>query len=109
MDFPHGNCKILIDQSLAEENIDFDKGKLISKNSKMPIYGLLKAQIVPSYTQCAPGFSNLNQKVHGLFHFYNADMHKRVKNQLKNPSVIGLPKFAIVNWLKNTINIQILV
>ena len=49
MDFPHGNCKILIDQSLAEENIDFDKGKLISKNSKMPIYGLLKAQIVPGY------------------------------------------------------------
>ena len=59
--------------------------------------------------QSAPGFFNPNQKVHGLFHFYNADMHKTVKNQLKKPSVIGLPKFTIVNWLKNTINMQILV
>ena len=59
--------------------------------------------------QCAPGFSNPNQKVHGLFQFYNADMHKTVKNQLKKPSIIGLPKFTIVNWLKNTINMQILV
>ena len=51
MDFPHGNCQILIDKSLAEENIDFDfdKGKLISKKSNLPIYGLLKAQIIPSY------------------------------------------------------------
>ena len=47
--FPHGDCKILIDQSLAEENIGFQGGKLISKNSNLPIYGLIKAQIVPSY------------------------------------------------------------
>ena len=60
-------------------------------------------------SQGAPGFFNPNQKVHGLFHFYNADMHKTVQNQLKKPSVIGLPKFTIVNWLKNTINMQILV
>ena len=60
-------------------------------------------------SQCAPGFFNPNQKVHGLFDFYNAVMHKTVQNQLKKPSVIGLPKFTIVNWLKNTINMQILV
>ena len=66
-------------------------------------------EILHIYPQCAPGFFNPNQKVHGLFHFYNADMHKTVKNQLKKPSVIGLPKFTIVNWLKNTINMQILV
>ena len=47
--FPHGQCKILIDQSLADEKIDFQDGKLISNKSKKPIYGLLKAQIVPGY------------------------------------------------------------
>ena len=60
-------------------------------------------------SQCAPGFFNPNKKVHGLFHFYNAIVYKIVQNQLKKPSVIGLPKFTIVNWLKNTINMQILV
>ena len=45
---------------------------------------------------------------HGLFHFYDTDMHEKVENQLKKPSVIGLPKFTIVNWLKNTIKMQIL-
>ena len=59
--------------------------------------------------QCAPGFFNPNQKVHGLFHFYNAVVYKTVENQLKKPSVIGLPKFTIVIWLKNAINMQILV
>ena len=59
-----------------------------------------------NFTQCAPGFFNPNQKFHGLFHFYNADMHKNVKDQLKKPSIIGLPKFTIVNWLKNTIKMQ---
>ena len=65
----------------------------------------------PKYlpAQCAPGFFNPNKKVHGLFHFYNAILYKIVQNQLKKPSVIGLPKFTIVNWLKNTINMQILV
>ena len=47
--FPHGQCKILIGQSLADEKIDFQDGKLISNKSKKPIYGLLKAQIVPGY------------------------------------------------------------
>ena len=60
-------------------------------------------------SQCAPGFFNLNQKVHGLFDFYNAVIYIKVKNQLKKPSVIGLPKFTIVNWLKNAIKMQILV
>ena len=61
-----------------------------------------------SSTQCAPGFLNLIQKVHGLFDFYNAVKYIKVQNQLKKPSVIGLPKFTIVIWLKNTINMQIL-
>ena len=65
--------------------------------------------IVNLRSQCAPGFFNLNQKVHGLFDFYNAVIYIKVQNQLKKPSVIGLPKFTIVNWLKNTINMQILV
>ena len=82
----------------------------------LPIYGLFYSQqfknthhITSIYTQCAPGFSNPNQKVHGLFHFYNGVMHMTVQNQLKKLSIIGLPKFTIVNWLKNTINMQILV
>ena len=66
-------------------------------------------QYESDWSQCAPAFFNPNQKVHGLFHFYNADMHKTVQNQLKKPSVIGLPKFTIVNWLRNTINMQTLV
>ena len=71
-------------------------------------YFALRLSFQRYQTQCAPGIFNPNQKVHGLFHFYNADMHKTVQNQLKKPSVIGLPKFTIVNWLKNTIKMQIL-
>ena len=48
-------------------------------------------------SQCAPGFSNPNQKVHGLFHFYIAGIHKTDQNQLKKPSVIRLPKFTSIN------------
>ena len=66
------------------------------------------AEIKSLQAQCAPGIFKPNQKVHGLFHFYNADMHKIDKNQLKKPSIIGLPKFTIVIWQKNTINMQIL-
>ena len=41
--------------------------------------------------QCAPGFFNPNQKVHGLFHFYKAFIYETIKNQLKKSSDIGLP------------------
>ena len=50
-----------------------------------------------SYSQCAPAFSNPDQKVHGHFHFYIVVMYKKIQNQLKKTSVIGLPKFTIVN------------
>ena len=46
--------------------------------------------------QCAPGFSNPNQKVNGLFHFYIVVMHKKDQNQLKKTSVIRLPKFISI-------------
>ena len=46
-------------------------------------------------SQCVPGFSNPNQKVHELFHFYIAVMYKTDQNQLKKKSVIRLPKFSI--------------
>ena len=49
-------------------------------------------QPCPLISQCAPGFSNPNQKVHGLFHFHIADMYKTDQNHLKKPSVIWLPK-----------------
>ena len=42
--------------------------------------------------QCVPGFSNPNQKVHGLFHFYIAFRCKTDQNQLKKTSVIRFPK-----------------
>ena len=59
--------------------------------------------------QCAPAFSNPDQKVHGFFDFYIVVMYTTIQNQLKKTSIIGLPKFTIVNWLKNPINMQILV
>ena len=48
MDFPHGNCQILIDKSLAEENIDFDfdnlityeHGNILSIKVKSQVFGL---------------------------------------------------------------------
>ena len=61
------------------------------------------------YAQCAPGSFNLNQKVHGLYHFYKAVIYKTIQNQLKKPSVIGLPKFTIVNMTENAINMLVLV
>ena len=43
------------------------------------------------------------------FFTYIIVIHTTVSNQLKKTSVIGLPKFTIVIWLKNTVNMQILV
>ena len=42
--------------------------------------------------QCVPVFSNPNQKVHGLIHFYIAGIHETDQNQLKKPSIIRVPK-----------------
>ena len=50
-------------------------------------------------TQCAPGIFNLNQKFHGLFCFCDLDICKIDQNQLKKPSVDGVPTiftFSIV-------------
>ena len=40
-------------------------------------------------TQCVPGFFNQNQKVHGLFHFYIAGIHKTDQTWGKIPN--GIP------------------
>ena len=40
-------------------------------------------------THSVPGFSNPNQKVHGLFHFYNAGIYKKDQNQLKKHLSLG--------------------
>ena len=52
------------------------------------------------YTQCAPGFFNPNQKVHGIFHFYVEGLYKTDQNQFEKPSVIRLPKFTSVDMTK---------
>ena len=52
-------------------------------------------------TQCTPTFSNPDQKVHGVFHFYIAVICKKIQNPLKKTSVIRLQKFAIVNMAEN--------
>ena len=36
--------------------------------------------VTPYCSQCVPGFSNPNQKVHGIFHFYIAGMYKTDQN-----------------------------
>ena len=41
--------------------------------------------------QCAPCVFNLDQKFHGLFCFCDLDICKIVQNQLKKPSVNGVP------------------
>ena len=43
-------------------------------------------------SQCVLGFSNPNQKVQELFHFYHAVLYKTVQNKLKETSDIRLPK-----------------
>ena len=72
-------------------------------------FGLASLKSIRAPWHSEPCFYNPNQKYHERFHFYNAVIYKTVQDQLKKPSVIGLPKFTIVNWLKNTINMQILV
>ena len=62
-------------------------------HNKMPL--CLKKKI--SRTQCVPVFSNPNQKVHVLFHFYIANRHKTDQNQLKKTSVIRFPKITSIN------------
>ena len=59
--------------------------------------------------QCASAFSNPDQKSHRLFHFYIVVMYKKIQNQLKETSFIGLPKFTIVNMAENTITMLVLV
>ena len=52
-----------------------------------------------SRSQCAPGVFNLDQKFHGLFCFCDLDICKIDQNQLKKPSVDGVPTiftFSIV-------------
>ena len=99
MDFPHGNCQILIDKSLAEENIDFDfdKGKLISKKSNLPIYGLLKAQIIPSY-KYQPFFPyRFKNKIYYVLHFsFLATIHF-THSQLAI-SILKVPS-CMADWL----------
>ena len=48
-------------------------------------------------SQCDPDFSNQNQRVHGLFHFYVAGIYKKDQNELKKASVIRLPEFTSIN------------
>ena len=60
-------------------------------------------------SQCAPGFSNPNQKAHELFHFYIAGINKKDNNQLKKQLIIRLKNFLLQTWLKNAINEQVLV
>ena len=55
------------------------------------------ARLGYDYSQCAPGFSNPNQKVHGLFHFYIAGIYETDQNQLKKTSVIRFPKITSIN------------
>ena len=64
----------------------------VSHLSSSSAYGTFK-----NYTQCVPGFSNPDQKVHGLFHFYIAGIYKTDQNQLKKPSVIRFPKFTSID------------
>ena len=40
-----------------------------------------KHNVTPNASQCFPGFSNPNQKVHGLFHFYIAGICKTDQNE----------------------------
>ena len=53
-----------------------------------------------SYSQCAPGVFNLNQKFHGLFCFCDLDIYKIVQNQLRKPSVNGVPTIFTFSTVK---------
>ena len=50
-----------------------------------------------SHSQSPPAFSNPNQKVRGLFHFYIAGIYGTDQNQLKKTSVIRFPKFTSID------------
>ena len=61
-------------------------------------------EITPHYkdrqdTVCAPGVFNLDQKFHGLSHFWGLYIHETVQNQPRKTSVMGFP-FKV--QLKNT-------
>ena len=60
------------------------------------VHPIVQTRISNDSLQCAPAFSNTDQKVYGLFHFYVVGMYEIIQNQLKKISVIGLPKFTIV-------------
>ena len=43
-------------------------------------------------SQCAPGIFNLDQKFHRVSCFWGFQIYKRIQNQSRKTSVIGLPK-----------------
>ena len=51
-------------------------------------------------TQCAPAFSNPDQKVHGLSHFYIVVMYKTIKNQFKKHLLLGFQNL-LINMAEN--------
>ena len=70
---------------------DFAAAAAVSKPSPaVPTYKWMQVKrnvpkpgrsfIFHRFSQCAPGFSNPNQKVHGIFHFYVASIYKTNQN-----------------------------
>ena len=43
-------------------------------------------------SQCAPGIFNLDQKFYRVSCFWGFQIYKRIQNQSRKTSVIGLPK-----------------
>ena len=43
-------------------------------------------------SQCAPAFSNQEQKVNGLFYFYIAVTYEKIQNQLEKNLTLGFQK-----------------
>ena len=59
----------------------FSKNGLNTIESKVNMISILPSLVVFNHsTQCASGFSNPNQKVHGIFHFYIVGMYKTDQN-----------------------------
>ena len=52
-------------------------GQRALKLLAVKVEGLKKKSAI---SQCAPGFPNQNQKVHGIFHFYIVGMYKTDQN-----------------------------
>ena len=46
-EFPSGKCEILIDEVLKEKGITFDQSRKLLTTSTKPLWGLIKAYIVP--------------------------------------------------------------